>query len=50
MAARTAWIYLGSTLSGQLMRTGLDHVSHISESEENATWPKGSHRHVGASN
>jgi len=36
MCAGTAWIYLGSTLSGQLMRTGLDHVSHISESEENA--------------
>ena len=35
-AARTAWIYLGSTLSGQLMRTGLDHVSHISETEETA--------------
>jgi hypothetical protein len=26
---RTAWIYFGSDLSGQLSRTGLDHASHL---------------------
>ena len=26
---RTAWIYLRSDLSGMLMRTGLDHASHL---------------------
>ncbi|CAK9040540.1 Hypothetical protein SCF082_LOCUS23558 [Durusdinium trenchii] len=29
MCAGTAWIYLRSELSGQLMRTGLDHASHL---------------------
>ncbi|CAJ1376278.1 unnamed protein product, partial [Effrenium voratum] len=29
MCAGTAWIYVGSDLSGQLTRTGLDHASHL---------------------
>ncbi len=43
---RTAWIYFGSDLSGQLSRTGLDHASHLLMEEfevgKSEAWPQGS--------
>ena len=45
MCAGTAWIYLRSDLSGMLMRTGLDHASHLILEEiemgKSVPWPIG---------